>query len=59
MKKPGNEMIRLMCLWRVFISLPGYFLSQAFIEFRIMDERGGPASLRAKIDGRLILLYNI
>lgn len=51
-------MIRLMCPWRVFIFLPGYFLSQAFIEFRVMDGRGGPASLQAKIDGRLILLYN-
>lgn len=51
-------MIRLMGPQRVFISLPGYFLSQTFIEFRVIDGRGGPASPRAKIDGRHIPLYN-
>lgn len=54
-----NEMIRLMCPWRVFISLPGYFLSQTFIEFRVIDGRGGPPSPQAKINGRHIIpLYN-
>jgi hypothetical protein len=46
-----------MCPPRVFISLPGDFLSQALIEFRVIDGRGGPASPQAKIDGRHIPLY--
>lgn len=57
-RRLGNEMIRLMCPQRVFISLPGYFLSQALIEFSVIDGIGGPASLQAKIDGRHIPLYN-
>lgn len=53
-KKEGNEMTRLMCAWRVFISLPTCFLSLTFIESRVMDGRSGPASLQAKIDRKQI-----
>ncbi|KAB1262567.1 hypothetical protein Cadr_000020959 [Camelus dromedarius] len=42
-KTQGNEIIRSVCAWRVFISLT-YILSQAFIEFRATEGqslRGG------------------
>lgn len=57
-KKQGSEIIRLGCAWRVFASLLTYFLSQAFIEFRVIDGRCGMTLLMAKTDGRHILLYN-
>lgn len=55
---PGNELIRLVCAWRIFLSPPTDFLSQVLIEFRITDGRDSPASLQAKMDGRQILSYN-